>query len=214
MYRHRLTQTIDPLPWIQVILLTALILFPLAAGAQGPPFPFPGSTRGQEAIEALGDRLPEVAMRYGKSAERLQELFQQNSDLWLDPEDSLVYLCSFDLEESLEAPEGTGTASATMPYNQTFLLHSRPGASKVIYLDFDGHTTSGTSWNSSYNGGADIISQPFSTDSNSSNFSNDELARIQEIWTRVAEDLVGLLESLARHAPHQVFDRHEDVVQG
>jgi len=28
-----------------------------------------------------------------------------------------------------------------------FSLHSLPGASKVIYLDFDGHTTVNTSWN-------------------------------------------------------------------
>src|SRR5687767_11278312 len=36
------------------------------------------------------------------------------------------------------------------PTDQTFLLHSRPAATKVVYLDFDGHTTSGTSWNTSY----------------------------------------------------------------
>lgn len=28
----------------------------------------------------------------------------------------------------------------------TFLLHSRPGAPNVVYLDFDGHTITGTAW--------------------------------------------------------------------
>jgi hypothetical protein len=31
--------------------------------------------------------------------------------------------------------------------DSAFLLHSRPGAPKVIYLDFTGHVTTGTGWN-------------------------------------------------------------------
>lgn len=30
---------------------------------------------------------------------------------------------------------------------QTFSLHSRPGATRKIFLDFDGHTTTGSAWN-------------------------------------------------------------------
>ncbi len=37
------------------------------------------------------------------------------------------------------------------PYN------SLPGAQHVIFLDFDGYTVTGTSWNSSYNGGNPIV---------------------------------------------------------
>ena len=33
------------------------------------------------------------------------------------------------------------------PLTQTFQLHSRPAATKIIYLDFDGHLTIGTPWN-------------------------------------------------------------------
>ncbi len=86
-------------------------------------------------------------------------------------------------------PAGTGTVSGAAPFNldQTFQLASRPSATKTIYLDFNGHTTSGTWWNSSFNNGADFTTPAFSTDGSAS-FSDAELERIQYIWMRVAED--------------------------
>ena len=85
-------------------------------------------------------------------------------------------------------PAGTAPADSPFPLDQTFQLHSDSGASKVIYLDFDGYTTTGTSWNN-YTGGAAIVTPAFSLD-DSSSFSDDELARIQYIWQRVAEDYI------------------------
>ncbi|MEO5961513.1 MAG: PKD domain-containing protein [Opitutaceae bacterium] len=69
-----------------------------------------------------------------------------------------------------------------------FQLHSLPGATRVIYLDFDGHTTSGTQWNSSYTGGAPIVSTAFDMDGDPATFNVDERAAIESIWKRVAED--------------------------
>ena len=69
----------------------------------------------------------------------------------------------------------------------TFLLHSNPNATKTVYLDFDGNTTSGTSWNSSY--GVDpIVSPAYDPDGDGALFTDNELTRIQRIWQRVAED--------------------------
>ena len=56
-------------------------------------------------------------------------------------------------------------------------LHSRPGADQVVLLDFDGHVTSGTGWNSRYNGGLDIVTPAWGTPS-----------QIQTVWGMVAED--------------------------
>ena len=44
---------------------------------------------------------------------------------------------------------GTNTGGGS-PFNfaDTFLLNSNPGATHTIYLDFNGHVTSGTAWNS------------------------------------------------------------------
>ncbi|MBI1373068.1 MAG: LEPR-XLL domain-containing protein [Phycisphaera sp.] len=84
-------------------------------------------------------------------------------------------------------PEGL---LSTVPLSETFTLHSNPGASKVIYLDFDGHITSGTIWNSNFNGGADIVTPAYDIDGDPSTFTNTELQRIQYIWQRVAEDYI------------------------
>ena len=67
----------------------------------------------------------------------------------------------------------------------TFQLHSRPGATKVIYLDFDGHTTQNTQWNSSST--PTIVTTAFDMDSNPGTFNSTEQAVITEIWQRVAE---------------------------
>ena len=69
------------------------------------------------------------------------------------------------------------------PLSETFKLHSRPTATKVIYLDFDGHSTTGTSWNS---GGNTIVTSVYSFEGDAS-FSNNELTQFQEIWQRVSE---------------------------
>ena len=80
------------------------------------------------------------------------------------------------------------TATANQPLANTFLLHSRPGAAKVIFLDFNGHTTTGTSWNNAYAAGAPIVTPAFDTDGNPAAFSDAERTVIQDIWRRVAED--------------------------
>ncbi|MFO0819940.1 MAG: Calx-beta domain-containing protein [Pirellulales bacterium] len=66
-------------------------------------------------------------------------------------------------------------------------LSSLPGANHTIYLDFDGHVTTGTSWNSSYSV-TNIDSPAYSTDADFANFSSAELSVIQNAWKRVAED--------------------------
>ncbi|MHC4259890.1 MAG: hypothetical protein ACYSTF_05715, partial [Planctomycetota bacterium] len=151
------------------------------------PSSLTGALRGLNAIDALGDRLPEVARRHRKSRVQLEELFLSNKDLWLDPSENLLYTCShLPQEVDPENAFSETTPNAIVPYNQTFLLHSQPGATKVIYLDFDGHTTTGTIWN----GGGTVVSLPYDIDNDTSSFSNAELDRIQNIWARVAEDFI------------------------
>jgi len=88
---------------------------------------------------------------------------------------------------------GTVTGASASPLGssvdlgRTFFLHSNPTATKTIYLDFNGHTTTGTSWNTQ-SGRAAINTSAFDFDGNVNVFSNAELERIQFIWQRVAED--------------------------
>lgn len=57
---------------------------------------------------------------------------------------------------------------------------------RTIYLDFDGHLTSGTAWNSG--SGSDIETPAFDIDGNPNAFNSQERQRIVAIWRAVAED--------------------------
>lgn len=86
---------------------------------------------------------------------------------------------------STDAVSGSTNTTPLEAATNVFALHSKPGASKVFFLDFDGHIISGTAWNgteSSYSATA------FSTDSDFNNFSDAERTSIHEIWHRIAED--------------------------
>jgi PKD repeat protein len=79
------------------------------------------------------------------------------------------------------------SAVALAPLDQTFLLNSKPSASKTIYLDFNGHVTENTIWNFAFNHGNPFTTPAYTLDANPA-FSNDELSAIQSIWARVSED--------------------------
>ena len=71
--------------------------------------------------------------------------------------------------DSVPTPAGAGLLDAPpFPLSDTFALHSRPGATKVIYLDFNGHTTSNTFWNEAFTNGNSFTSPAYSIDGSSS----------------------------------------------
>ncbi|MFN5962274.1 MAG: PKD domain-containing protein, partial [Verrucomicrobiota bacterium] len=105
-------------------------------------------------------------------------------DLAVDTSGKLLYVCEGSVAEAPTAQKAATEALLCYPKEQTFVLHSKPGTSRVLYLDFNGHTTSGTSWKS----GATFTSPAYDTDGNPASFSDAELANIQQIWKRVSED--------------------------
>jgi PKD repeat protein len=119
--------------------------------------------------------------------ESFKKAARSDKDMRLDCDGRALYVCQA-MPTQVGPDTTTYTSTAAYPLSQTFLLHSRPGAAKVIYLDFKGHVTSGTSWNTTYAGGANITTPAFDTDGNSTNFSASEQAVIHEVWKRVAED--------------------------
>ena len=66
---------------------------------------------------------------------------------------------------------------------------SLPGADHTIYLDFDGHVTENTSWNSLYDNPS-IVSPAYNIDGDPLAFGTTELERIVEAWERVTEDFI------------------------
>jgi autotransporter-associated beta strand protein len=147
--------------------------------------------RGEAAIAALGARLPEVAAFYGKSPLQLREVFRADRSLWVDPEGQLLYACEFECahcgheaaEAEAEIAETGPTDPAPFDTAGAFLLHSRPGANRVIYLDFDGHID-----NTPGNWKDGASSPPYNISGDPADFSTDERNRIIEIWQRVSED--------------------------
>ena len=63
---------------------------------------------------------------------------------------------------------------------------SRPGAARIIYLDFTGHLTSGTDWN--VDSGGFITTPEFDIDGDPGSYSEEERRRIVAVWVGVAAD--------------------------
>lgn len=99
--------------------------------------------------------------------------------------------------ESGEDESGPGEASEPEPIP---LLDSREESAKLVYLDFDGETVTGTAWNSAYNSGAPIVAAPYANP-----------ARIPGIWESIAEDYrifdVNVTTSRARYDAAAPADR-------
>jgi hypothetical protein len=76
------------------------------------------------------------------------------------------------------------TSTPSYPMADTFRLHSRPAATRKIYLDFNGHVTPAGIWNNPSD--PDLVNAPWSIDA-SPDFSDAEKAVVQETFRRVAE---------------------------
>ncbi len=158
------------------------------AGGSGPSITLPAPARGAAAVQAIGARLPEVARRHALSPERLRKLFETDHDLWVDRAGGLLFADSHTPVEAAGADSGGIVGDPLVPTEQTFVLHSRPSATRKIYLDFTGHTATGTSWKNFYNGSSTVTTPTYDFDGNTNSFGSNELERIQYIWQRVAED--------------------------
>jgi len=160
--------------WTAGLLIAAALATPAwsqsnrSSAPPKPPFPIielPEKARGQRAIDLLGGRLPEIAAWYGKSPAEFAAILRRDRNAWLDRQGRMFY------QEDLEAPLGADspasapslTASGSLaPLDQTFILHSRPGSKRTIYLNFKGATLANTAWNTSTS--PTITALPFDTD--------------------------------------------------
>ncbi len=206
--RPRTTKRSDPValpfrPWRRLLplLAAAIVLFgaapapaqvlppPAQARPQFPNLTLPDRSQADEAIARLGSRLPEVAAFYGMSVPQFVAMLRFDRSAWLDRRGRVYFEEEIRLPpQGASAPEATDPLSPLLePLDQTFRLHSRPGAKRTIYLNFAGATLTGTAWNQSA-GQATISALPFDLDGVPYSFSTTELQRVQYIWKRVAED--------------------------
>ena len=176
--------------------------------SQNPIVELPENYQGQAAINRAGVDLPKIAESYGLTPDKLQEILLTDATARLDSQNRLFFV-----EETIEQqaaidanPEATTTTgstdnppvpiASTAALANTFKLHSKPGASKTLYLDFDGHTAAGTYWSSS------IITAPaYDLDGNPAAFNNSELSNIISMWHRVSEDYIAFDVDVTTEAP-------------
>lgn len=156
----------------------------------------PENFQGQAAIDYMGLDLPKIAEEYGLTPDKLEETLLNDETVHIDSNNRIFYVDNTAINhvgiESSEAEATTAssaTNSSTVPMASSatlanaFILHSNPGASKTIYLDFDGHNATNTAWSNST-----LVASPYDLNGDTAVFDNNELSNIISIWNRVSED--------------------------
>jgi hypothetical protein len=151
---------------------------------------------GPAAVRALGDRLPAAAATNQISPTRLRRTLESDPSAWIGKDGQMFYV---EAAEEVPAPEigpelspeisqevGSTVAAAAYPQSATFALHSLPGSTHRVFLDFDGATVSGTWWNDSH-GMPSRFYTGFTLDGDPGTFTAAEHGYIQAVWQIVAE---------------------------
>lgn len=134
---------------------------------------------------------------------RLKVPLNDTASLVADEHGDLFYQCQ-PVHEDHELASASAAAlpesSASVPISSPPALHSRPGSTHVIYLDFNGHDITGTAWNNAIGspGTANYrpavttyAAKPLDLDGSPTTFNDAEVAFITTVWKRVKEDFVG-----------------------
>ena len=103
-------------------------------------------------------------------------------------------------DAAIVVADETDSPTAAISVSEAFSLHSNPGAKHTIFLDFDGHVTQNTQWNS-WKGISQINTPAYDTDGDLLSFSDEELTNIQYIFQRVAEDFSPFDVNVTTEAP-------------
>ena len=90
-------------------------------------------------------------------------------------------------DASAASSPATARFDVAVPISNPPIRHSKAGATRIIYLDFNGHNVTGTSWNSGASAPATYVCTPYDTDGNTGSFSPREQDSIVQIWDRIAE---------------------------
>ena len=179
----------------KILLSITLAIMPLTTFSQshsvkhfGSDAPFQITDLPAGRVRSKLDALPEIHKQ--KALKWLHSFSFTEQDLEylkVDNEGGVFYSDTYLPDEGSAATLSTVEQPQAIAPADAFILHSKPGATNVVYLDFNGHVISGTAWNTS-TGITTFNAKAFSTDTDFANFSSAELNQIAEIWHRVAED--------------------------
>ncbi len=170
---------------LSVCFACASLALAAATSAAGGP---PGA---QLAATADDGRIATAAAMAHMDVASFKKAAAQDKDLKIDANGHGLYICGgiMPAAQGITVTTGTDTTQYTSaPFAVTattaFKLHSRPGAAKVIYLDFTGHTTpSTTGWSSTT-----FTTPVFMLPGTTSATAQTNLNAIRDVWFRVSED--------------------------
>jgi hypothetical protein len=139
----------------------------------------------------------------------LQRILATDTTSWLDADSRLFFRepALGPSEKSVEVSPRWAAQAVVTTTGPAFELHGKPGSNRVIYLDFDGHTITGTAWNASK--GIDPVDvSAYDTDGDPANFSTAEQDVVHEVWARVAEDYATFdVDVTTQEPPQSAIDR-------
>lgn len=154
--------------------------------------------QGKVAAPDLGTRTAAVAAVNNLTTAELDTILTEDDTAWLGRDGRLFYqeprpsrpeTADIITPESAPAASGETTSAAAAlpaPLADTFALHSLPGSTRSIYLDFDGYTLPSTSLWVTQSGMSAGTFGGWSLDASSA-FSTTERTFIQRVWQIVAE---------------------------
>ncbi|MFI4871644.1 MAG: GC-type dockerin domain-anchored protein [Phycisphaerales bacterium JB061] len=166
--------------------IAAGLLFTGLTSAQAVQTVPEGSLNGPSAVRELGDRLGEIAQNHGITAEELASILSTDLSAYVTPAGTIMYVCPPAPPEIQNDTRATGRSIARggIPLDDFLNLESRPGSSKTIYLDFDGHQSVNNGW------GHNINFPAWDRNGNTNVFTDAEKEEIIGHWLEVAEDFV------------------------
>ncbi|MFM6973645.1 MAG: putative Ig domain-containing protein [Agromyces sp.] len=145
------------------------------------------ATRGADAAKLPAAAVAALAAANEKSPSQFAGMLA-DSTFWLDR-------CGRGYFVEPTAPDAGSTSTASpagaalagISAADAFTLHSRPGAQRTIYLDFNGADIANTAWNG-YTGVSSWTAPGYSIDGDASTYTQQELDTIADIWARISED--------------------------
>ena len=172
------------------LLSSASSSAPTPVGPPGADTGLQSPAHGAAAIKGMGDRIDEVAAVNHMTTAELRELLKSDATAWVGAAGRIYYVEPAPDASDLSTPQPE--AVPPFPLSQTFLLHSKAGSNRTIYLDFNGHTVSDTSWNApTSQGGSNLPNgahPAWDPAADGAAFSDSERELVQDVWRRVAED--------------------------
>jgi PKD repeat protein len=146
------------------------------------------SSTSKQASTATDADITKAAKLAGIDIAKLKLVTKRDKDLRIGKKTGAAfYACRRTAAKTANPSDPESFTTATLfPFTKTFVLHSRPGATKVIYLDFNGHNIKGALWNTDMVA-ASITVPPFDTDGKPKTFNYAEHAMIQKIWKEISD---------------------------